>query len=347
MTPSKKQLAEGSGATRKGRIPKAEGPPKGSKSSKAARGAVRSTGSPTKAAGKAGTGKGSETAPAAGDDEGAAETPEVVDTGRGRPAKPVHEDGRRYGGGAVAIVFVASQALALIVSQVVLSATNYDPNAVAGVGGSVGSAVAQYTAGQSVVIPPPVPIWLSLLLQLPLWGVLVAGPCWFAAKRGRGIVQDLALRMKPVDAPLGLVLGAASQLLLIPAVYWLVNLAIGQRDVSETARALTDRASDPFSVLLVFVLVGMGAPIAEEMYFRGMALPIFNRRISATWAVVASAAFFALTHGNLLLVPGLFLFAVLLGFLRVRTGRLGPAIWAHVGFNVVAAASLVWNIGFF
>ena len=32
---------------------------------------------------------------------------------------------------------------------------------------------------------------------------------------------------------------------------------------------------------------------------------------------------------------------VVFALLAVRTGRLGPAIWAHVGFNAVAVGSLL------
>jgi hypothetical protein len=34
-----------------------------------------------------------------------------------------------------------------------------------------------------------------------------------------------------------------------------------------------------------------------------------------------------------------------MGVLAWKSGRLGLSIWAHVGFNVVAAASLVFNLG--
>ena len=211
----------------------------------------------------------------------------------------------------------------------------------------MGQAANQFANGQPIDISQPVPLWLSTLLQLPLWTVFIVGPLWFAATRGRGIVADLGLRMKAVDVPLGLAIGVGSQLLLVPALYWLVFRLIGVQDVSAEARELTDRATGPLSVVLLFVIVGIGAPVAEEIYFRGMALPIFRRRIAAPWAVLASAAFFAATHLQPLQFPALLVFGIVLGALTVRFGRLGPALWAHVGFNVVAAVTLVWDLGFF
>jgi membrane protease YdiL (CAAX protease family) len=253
-------------------------------------------------------------------------------------------DGRRYGGGAILLVFLGAQLLASIAYGFTIPNTDYDPTAVTGLGGRMGEAAVQYANGvDPIAISEPVPLWLSTLLQLPLWAALILGPMWFAAKRGRGIVADLGLRMKPIDVPVGLAIGMACQLLLVPALYWLVFKAIGVQDISASARALTDRATDPLSILLVFVIVGVGAPIAEEIFFRGMALPIFGRRLRPRWAILASAAFFAATHFQLLQFPALLIFGVILGVLTVRTGRLGPAIWAHLGFNVVAASSLLFG----
>lgn len=256
-------------------------------------------------------------------------------------------DGRRYGAGALLLVFLAAQLLASVAYGFVIPNTDYDPGAVTGLGGAVGRAAADVGLGQPIVIPQPVPLWLSTLLQLPLWTALIVGPLWFAAKRGRGIVTDLGLRMKAIDVPVGLAIGVGSQLVVVPALYWVVFRLIGVQDVSAEARALTDRATDPLSVLLLFVIVGVGAPVAEELYFRGMALPIFRRKLRARWAILASAAFFAATHLQPLQFPALLAFGVILGVLTVKLRRLGPALWAHVGFNVVAAASLVWELSLF
>jgi membrane protease YdiL (CAAX protease family) len=43
--------------------------------------------------------------------------------------------------------------------------------------------------------------------------------------------------------------------------------------------------------------------------------------------------------------PALLVFGIILGVLAWRSGRLGPAIWAHLGFNVVAAAGLLFHFG--
>jgi membrane protease YdiL (CAAX protease family) len=263
--------------------------------------------------------------------------PEVVD---GAPAgkKP-------YGAGALLFAFLVAQVLSTIAYVIAQSSSDYDFTVPTGVGAAVGQAASQAGSGQPLVISVPPPLWLTALLQLPLWLGLGAIPVWFAVKRGRGVVADLGLRMKAVDVPVGLAVGVACQLLMVPALYWVIFKVIGVKDVSAAARALTDRATDPLSIVLVFLVVAIGAPLAEEIYFRGFAQRIFARKVAPHWAIVCSAAFFGMSHLQVLQFPALFLFGLVLGYMAWRFGRLGPAIWAHVGFNTVTAIGLVFHLG--
>lgn len=250
-----------------------------------------------------------------------------------------------YGAGALIIIFIGAQVISSVIYGIVQSNTSYDFTAPAGVGAAVGQASSQFASGQAFAISVPPPLWLTALMQIPLWLGLGGAPLWFAIKKGKGVVADLGLRMKAIDVPIGLAIGVACQLLLVPLVYLLLRPLLGEKDVSAAARELTDRATDPLSIVLVFLIVGIGAPIAEEIYFRGMAQRIFGRRLGHWGAIVAAAAFFAATHLQPLQFPALLLFGVILGYMAWRSGRIGSAIWAHVGFNVVAAVGLVFHIG--
>jgi membrane protease YdiL (CAAX protease family) len=250
-----------------------------------------------------------------------------------------------YGGGALILIFIGAQLVSSVVYGIVQSRTTYDFTAPAGVGAAVGQASSQFSSGQIFAIAVPPPLWLTALMQIPLWLGLGGAPIWFAIKKGKGVVADLGLRMKAIDVPIGLAIGVACQLLLVPLVYFALRPLLGENDVSAAARELTDRATDPLSIVLVFLIVGIGAPVAEEIYFRGMAQRIFGRRLGPWAAILGAAAFFAATHLQPLQFPALLVFGVILGFMAWRSGRIGPAIWAHVGFNVVAATGLLFHIG--
>ena len=164
--------------------------------------------------------------------------------------------------------------------------------------------------------------------------------------RGKGVVAELGLRMKAIDIPIGLAVGVASQLLLVPALYWLLFKVIGVKDVSAAARSLTDRATDPLSIVLVFVVVAIGAPLAEEIYFRGLR-PADLRAPHPTRVRHPRLGGVLRRHPTCSCCSSrrCSSSAWCSGYMAWRSGRLGPAIWAHVGFNSVTAAALVFHIG--
>jgi hypothetical protein len=125
-------------------------------------------------------------------------------------------------------------------------------------------------------------------------------------------------------------------------VSWPVLQLLGKDsdDLEKPARELADKAHGPGVLLLVLVVV-VGAPLIEELFFRGLTLRSVTRRFGAPAGVVGSAVLFGLTHFEPLQLPALVVFGLLAAFLARRSGRLGPAIWAHVAFNLTAVIQLL------
>ena len=76
------------------------------------------------------------------------------------------------------------------------------------------------------------------------------------------------------------------------------------------------------------------APIVEELFFRGLVLPA----IGVNWiGVIGSAVIFSLFHlvtgFNPLTAMSTFVVGIVLGYLAMRTGRLGASITAHIVYN--------------
>lgn len=182
------------------------------------------------------------------------------------------------------------------------------------------------------------PIGALAVSLLVLWGFELAA-CALASQRdGTGdFAADLGLTARPIDL-IGLPIGAVAQLALIPAVYAPLRAiwpdTFTTEALEENARDLVDRA-DGGLIVLLFVLVVIGAPLVEEILYRGLlqrpALDRFPR-----WAVVIGvAAIFAVIHFRPVEYPGLFAAGLVFGVCAAVTGRLGMAITAHVGFNAV------------
>lgn len=187
------------------------------------------------------------------------------------------------------------------------------------------------------------PITMVALQFPPLWIGFVGVPVLVAAVKGTGWIRDFRVRFRLRDLPVGLVSGVAAQLILVPLVslpiLWLTNTDIDK--LSEPARQLGDKADSPLGVFLLFAAVAVGAPIAEEIFFRGLLLRSFEKRFGTAVAVIGSSVIFGITHFQALQFAALTAAGLVFALLAVRHDRLGPAIFAHIAFNGITVASLV------
>ena len=183
-----------------------------------------------------------------------------------------------------------------------------------------------------------------LVLQVPLWGALIGGPIYVTRAKGTTMREDFGWSMKWIDIPVGLVAGLVGQLIVIQPIYWILQKIIGEQDVSGPAREITRTATNPLGIAIVFVLVTVGTPIAEELFYRGLAQRAIIKRLGVRWGILAAATFFAAAHLEPLQFPGLLAIGLILGVLAQRAGRIAPAIWAHLAFNLTATVTEIWNL---
>ncbi len=169
--------------------------------------------------------------------------------------------------------------------------------------------------------------------------------------KGTGsVVSDYGFALKPwPDIPLGIVVGVASQYLLVPVVEAPLAPFVHHlySRLGHPAQSLTGDAFGSGLVLLA-VLVCVGSPVVEELFFRGLLLRALlgnfgeiGPRLGPAISIVVTALVFALVHFEALQFLGLAGFGVVLGYLAWRTGRLGPSIVAHMTFNTVTIVAIV------
>jgi hypothetical protein len=184
---------------------------------------------------------------------------------------------------------------------------------------------------------------LIAVAQVGLWAGFFGAPYLAGRFKGNGLVTDFGLRIEGRDIAYGAFWGLLTQLVLIPLVYLpILQLTdIDSHDLSEPARNLTDRASDPFGVVMLVLIVGIGAPVLEEIFYRGLVLRAIEKRFGTWVGVIGTGVFFGVSHFEPLQMPALSLFGIVLGVLTVRNGRLGPAIAAHMAFNLVTVVALL------
>jgi membrane protease YdiL (CAAX protease family) len=186
------------------------------------------------------------------------------------------------------------------------------------------------------------PMGVYSLVQAAQWIGFLGIPLLVARFKGNGPARDFGTRMERRDVPIGLALGVGLQLIVVPLVSlpWVWLLGRDWDEIDDRAKELTDR-SHGWGLLALTLVVVAGAPLVEEIFFRGLTLRSFERRLGRWGGLAASAFVFGATHFDLLSLPALVVFGLVAGRLVQRAGRLGPAWWTHVGFNATTIVALV------
>lgn len=177
-----------------------------------------------------------------------------------------------------------------------------------------------------------------------LWLGLVGSMYVVGRTKGNGNpAVDFGLWFERPHDLIGIPMGVATQIIAVPLIYVPLTRFVSDLNsrLEAPARDLTKQASSDVGLLILGVLVVVGAPIVEELFYRGLLLRSVRNRFGPNVAIGVSAFVFAGAHFELLQFPALLLLGVLLGFLAVRYDRLGPSIFAHAGFNAVTMAILV------
>jgi membrane protease YdiL (CAAX protease family) len=97
----------------------------------------------------------------------------------------------------------------------------------------------------------------------------------------------------------------------------------------------------PISTLALVAGAVLVAPLCEEVFFRGFLFGGLLHRMSFLPAALLSAFLFALAHGDVGSFTVLFIFGVVLAFVRWRTGSIWPGIVIHVANNATAALAII------
>jgi membrane protease YdiL (CAAX protease family)/uncharacterized RDD family membrane protein YckC len=114
---------------------------------------------------------------------------------------------------------------------------------------------------------------------------------------------------------------------------------VTEPDQEDIARDLGLDQGIVAAVPVVF-LIAVAAPIAEEIFFRGMLFGGLRRRLSTLPAAAISALVFGALHATtgVSAVPPLIIFGFVLALLYERTGSLVPGMIAHALNNALALA---------
>ena len=204
----------------------------------------------------------------------------------------------------------------------------------AGIGASLGEAI---TGSKDTGL-------LAVFGDPGLWAGMFVSAFLVSRHFGSGrLGRDYGLRAQPVD----LAWGAAAFVAVFIAADAVVNLFAHSRFAGSNTQVLLQQQGNRVNYVAVALVVAVGAPFFEELFFRGFLRTALTARLGPHGAVFGQAALFGLAHlgevngdANVSLVLAMFAVGVVLGYSAKLTGRLAPGMVAHCLFNLVAVISL-------
>lgn len=92
-----------------------------------------------------------------------------------------------------------------------------------------------------------------------------------------------------------------------------------------------------FGFLLSFIAIAVTPALVEEFATRGMVMGSV-KPFGQSFALIASAAFFALMHGNLVQIPFAFMMGIVIGFAVIKTGSVLTGMVIHFINNAITVS---------
>lgn len=182
--------------------------------------------------------------------------------------------------------------------------------------------------------------------QLSLWAPLVAACVVVSRRRGSGsLSRDFAWRFRPRDVGIGL---AGSIVGRIVAGVVILPIPTQLFDDPNPDRSIFDEiAVDRVGWVVLVAVVCIGAPLVEELFFRGLLQTRLVGRLGATRGIVTTSLLFGAAHlaawqGTITLVYGFSIAGagLVLGVIRHYSGTLGAPTAAHAFFNAQAVLAV-------
>jgi hypothetical protein len=191
-----------------------------------------------------------------------------------------------------------------------------------------------------------VTLWvLAVAVALVLGFADVSAPVGVGVLIGEAIMLSTLVplyrssSLRPIDLGLRRVPGARSVGLVLLGLFVYVHLSVLWTSLVHLPPVRSAIDGIAYQSTIVIVLTGfavaVGAPIVEEIFFRGFLYRSLRNRLSIAPASLIAGAMFALVHTqySLLERPEQLIFGVIAALLYERTGSLLPGIAMHSFIN--------------
>jgi uncharacterized protein len=187
-------------------------------------------------------------------------------------------------------------------------------------------------------------------------GFFIIPPLFFAifSKHDFAPFFNLNKKINPKNYVYALVLSLVLFPILINIQYLITILPLpaSMKILAESQKAVSEQIFNMFlnhpgvgNLFLMILIIGVGAGLTEELFFRGLLMPLIARNSgSYLLAIILSGVTFSLFHANVYDFVPIMIVGFLLGFIYCKTQDLRLNIVLHAVYN---SLQVIANYAFF
>jgi membrane protease YdiL (CAAX protease family) len=184
--------------------------------------------------------------------------------------------------------------------------------------------------------------WASVALLVVPWIALAGWPIVASVTKGNGPRRDYGLSLTWRQAGIGFLGGAGG--LFVGSIVGAVQEALSGSKITSAVGdlAASTTAASAAAIVVLALLTAFGAPVVEELAFRGLTYgAVVKTGLPRGWSVVAVTVVFALFHFEPQRIAVLLVIGGSLGLVRMWTGSTAASMVAHMTVNIPGAIAIL------
>ena len=133
-----------------------------------------------------------------------------------------------------------------------------------------------------------------------------------------------------------------AMLVVFNLINYLIQKVLGYTpELQDIAQRVAQSSTQDLALLILTTVILV--PIVEELLFRGLLYRSLKTKTKPLYAAILSAALFALVHGEMRVMPQLFVLGLIFSYFYEKNGSLAVPITLHCSNNLIGVTMLIYS----